>query len=93
MAGQLHDAAPVTGTARRADVGVVRPGRHDIDGLILCAEHYGAPSTCSRQRSARQPHPPPRTITTLLTDPRTDNDTDAAPATSPARRYIQDPPL
>jgi len=43
MAGQLHDAAPVTGTARRSDYGAVRLGRRDIDGLILCAEHYGAP--------------------------------------------------
>ena len=43
MAGQLHDTAPVIGTARRADAGVVRLGRRDIDGLILCAEHYGAP--------------------------------------------------
>jgi len=43
MAGQLHDTAPVTGTARRADAGAVRLGRRDIDGLLLCAEHYGAP--------------------------------------------------
>ena len=43
MAGQLHDTAPVTGTARRADAGAVRLGRRDIDGLILCAEHFGAP--------------------------------------------------
>jgi hypothetical protein len=43
MPGQLHDTAPVTGTARRADYGSVRLGRRDIDGLLLCAEHYGAP--------------------------------------------------
>jgi hypothetical protein len=45
MTGQLHDTAPVTvtGAARRADYGAVRLGRRDIDGLILCAEHYGAP--------------------------------------------------
>src|ERR1039457_3313714 len=28
---------------RRADYGAVRLGQRDIDGLILCAEHYGAP--------------------------------------------------
>ena len=39
MTGQLHD----TVAARRADYGAVRFGRRDIDGLILCAEHYGAP--------------------------------------------------
>src|SRR6266702_8083354 len=39
MTGQLHD----TVAARRADAGAVRFGRRDIDGLILCAEHYGAP--------------------------------------------------
>jgi hypothetical protein len=43
MPGQLHDAAPVAGTARRADYGAVRFSSRDIDGLILCAEHYGAP--------------------------------------------------
>jgi hypothetical protein len=39
MTGQLRD----TVTARRADYGAVRLGQRDIDGLILCAEHYGAP--------------------------------------------------
>jgi hypothetical protein len=29
--------------ARRADVGSVRLGARDIAGLVLCAEHYGAP--------------------------------------------------
>ena len=42
MPGQLHDTVP-TGTPRRSDYGVVRLGQRDIDGLILCAEHYGAP--------------------------------------------------
>jgi hypothetical protein len=28
---------------RRADAGTVRLGQRDIDGLILCAEHGGAP--------------------------------------------------
>jgi hypothetical protein len=41
MTGQRHD--PVTATPRRADYGTVRLGRRDIDGLILCAEQYGAP--------------------------------------------------
>ena len=41
MAGQLQNT--VTGTPRRADYGAVRLGQRDIDGLILCAEHYGAP--------------------------------------------------
>ena len=43
MTGQLRDTVPATGAARRADAGAVRLGRRDIDGLILCAEHYGAP--------------------------------------------------
>jgi hypothetical protein len=41
MPGPLHDT--VATTPRRADYGQVRLGRRDIDGLILCAEHYGAP--------------------------------------------------
>jgi hypothetical protein len=43
MPGPLHVAVPAAGPARRADYGVVRLGRRDIDGLILCAEQYGAP--------------------------------------------------
>jgi hypothetical protein len=39
MAVPLHDA----GTARRAHHGAADPGNRDIDGLVLCAEHYGAP--------------------------------------------------
>jgi hypothetical protein len=35
MTGQLY----ATTTARRSDCGIVRLGRRDIDGLILCAEH------------------------------------------------------
>ncbi len=38
MTGQLRD----TTAGRRSDAGEVRIGRRDIDGLILCAEHYGA---------------------------------------------------
>jgi hypothetical protein len=42
MTGQTaHDGGTVT--ARRADAGTVRLGRRDIDGLIMCAEHCGAP--------------------------------------------------
>jgi hypothetical protein len=32
-----------TTTARRADTGAVRLQQRDIDGLVLCAEHGGAP--------------------------------------------------
>ena len=31
------------GTARRADAGVIQLTQRDIDGLLLCGEHYGAP--------------------------------------------------
>ena len=41
MSGPLHDT--VTVAPRRSDYGVVRLGCRDIDGLILCAEQYGAP--------------------------------------------------
>lgn len=37
--GLLHDTATVT--PRRANASAVRLGRRDIDGLILCAEHFG----------------------------------------------------
>jgi len=47
---QAHDAAaPVTSTIvaprlpRRAGAGTVRLSQRDIDGLMLCGEHYGAP--------------------------------------------------
>jgi hypothetical protein len=40
---QSHRAAPAAGAPRRADYGAVRLGQRDIDGLILCAEHFGAP--------------------------------------------------
>ena len=44
MTGQLHEAAPATAAApHRSDAGAVRLGQRDIDGLILCAEHFGAP--------------------------------------------------
>ena len=41
MTGPLHDTAPTA--TRRSDYGAVRLGRRDIDGLIMCAEHFGAP--------------------------------------------------
>src|SRR5690348_3751023 len=42
---QAHDAAtPVTSRLpRRAGAGTVRLSQRDIDGLMLCGEHYGAP--------------------------------------------------
>jgi hypothetical protein len=43
MARDAPQAAPVPALPRRSDAGAVRLGRRDIDGLILCAEHYGAP--------------------------------------------------
>jgi hypothetical protein len=53
MPGPLHDT--VTTTPRRADYGQVRLGRRDIDGLILCAEHYGAPYDLLAAALAAQP--------------------------------------
>src|SRR5450755_3529789 len=41
--GHLHHHPAATGAPRRADYGAVRLGQRDIDGLILCAEHFGAP--------------------------------------------------
>src|SRR5579862_5418343 len=40
MTGPQHDTLT---PPRRSDAGVVRLGRRDIDGLVLCAEQYGAP--------------------------------------------------
>jgi hypothetical protein len=54
MTGQLaHDGG--TATARRSDYGTVRLGRRDIDGLIMCAEHYGAPYDLLAAALAAQP--------------------------------------
>jgi hypothetical protein len=39
-AGTIAAARP----ARRADAGTVRLSQRDIDGLLLCGEHYGAPA-------------------------------------------------
>jgi hypothetical protein len=39
-----NPAATAARPARRADAGLVRLSQRDIDGLLLCEEHYGAPS-------------------------------------------------
>src|SRR6202453_5123184 len=39
---QANDTIKLART-RRADYGAVRLGQRDIDGLLLCAEHFGAP--------------------------------------------------
>jgi len=49
MTAQAHDTATSTTTtaprpARRADAGSIRLSQRDIDGLMLCGEHYGVPS-------------------------------------------------
>jgi len=41
-AARRADAGAVR-AARRADAGAVRLSQRDIDGLLLCGEHYGAP--------------------------------------------------
>ena len=41
--GTVSPAGPAGRAARRADAGVVRLTQRDIDGLLLCGEHYGAP--------------------------------------------------
>ncbi len=47
MTAQAHDTiTPATATARparRADAGSIRLSQRDIDGLLLCGEHYGVP--------------------------------------------------
>ena len=53
MTGPLHDT--VTTSPRRSDYGAVRLGRRDIDGLILCAEHFGAPYDLLGSALAAQP--------------------------------------
>ncbi len=43
---QAHDTTTTTTAARparRADAGTVRLSRRDIDGLLICGEHYGVP--------------------------------------------------
>jgi hypothetical protein len=43
MAVQTGTTSPAGRTARRADAGVVQLSQRDIDGLLLCGEHFGAP--------------------------------------------------
>jgi len=46
MTTQAHDTITTAHPARpprRADAGTVRLSQRDIDGLMLCGEHYGAP--------------------------------------------------
>jgi hypothetical protein len=43
MAAQAHHTASTERPAQRADAGTVRLSQRDIDGLLLCGEHYGAP--------------------------------------------------
>ena len=43
MTAQAHDTITTARPARRADAGTVRLSQRDIDGLMLCGEHYGAP--------------------------------------------------
>ena len=43
MAGQLNNAVTGARPARRVDAGAVRLSQRDIDGLLLCGEHYGVP--------------------------------------------------
>jgi hypothetical protein len=53
VAGLLHDT--ITAASRRSDAGSVRLSRRDIDGLVLCAEHYGAPYDLLAAALAVQP--------------------------------------
>ena len=43
MTVQAHDTITTARPARRADAGTVRLSQRDIDGLMLCGEHYGVP--------------------------------------------------
>jgi hypothetical protein len=43
MTAAANDTITVTRPARRADAGTIRLSQRDIDGLLLCGEHYGAP--------------------------------------------------
>jgi hypothetical protein len=43
MTEHAHDTLTAPRPARRADAGTVRLSQRDIDGLILCGEHGGAP--------------------------------------------------
>ena len=41
---RARDTSTTGRGARRADTGMVRLSQRDIDGLMLCGEHWGAPS-------------------------------------------------
>jgi hypothetical protein len=43
MTVQAHRPGPAARPARRADAGTIRFSQRDIDALLLCGEHYGAP--------------------------------------------------
>lgn len=43
MAIQTGTTGPAVKTARRADAGVIQLSQRDIDGLLLCGEHYCVP--------------------------------------------------
>jgi hypothetical protein len=43
MTVQAQDTGTAGKQTRRSDVGVLRITQRDIDGFVLCAEHYGAP--------------------------------------------------
>jgi hypothetical protein len=43
MTAHASDTTTTVRPARRADAGSVRLSQRDIDGLMLCGEHYGAP--------------------------------------------------
>ena len=49
---QAHDTITAARPARRADAGTVRLSQRDIDGLMLCGEHYGAPVRPARPGAA-----------------------------------------
>jgi hypothetical protein len=54
MTGLTVDHQPA-GAARRADAGTVKISQRDIDGLVLCAEHGGAPYDLLATALAVQP--------------------------------------
>ena len=43
MVAQAQPSRTATGRARRFDAGTLQLSQRDIDGLLLCGEHYGAP--------------------------------------------------
>ena len=52
---QAHHATTIRAVPRRADAGTVRLGQRDVDGLLLCAEQYGAPYDLLAAALAVQP--------------------------------------